>query len=318
MEKLLSRYAKSALWMARYMERAENSARLLHVNDTFARDDSGTQNWRPMVDLNADGARFDARHGETTAETVLHFYILDTENPTSIRSAVRMARENARTLRPLISTELWTQLNVFHNRLAGLAPADISMPRLNRLCASIKEACQAHTGIVEGTVYRDQGWYFYFIGRYLERADQTTRLLDVKSHLLLPQESDVGSPLDIRQWNAVLRSAAGYHAFRRVYPRGLKPADVAAFLLVDPAFPRSIIVSLRQVNTLLTELKSRYRLRGGNAAMEKIDEMLAALVSWPAADLVRAELHEFLDWLQQDIGAVYYDLAGDFFEQLGT
>ena len=318
MEKLLSRYAKSALWMARYVERAENSARLLHVNDTFARDDSATHKWRPMVDLNADGARFDARHGETTAETVLHFYLLDNDNPTSIRTAVRMARENARTLRPLISTELWTQLNVFHNRLAGLTPADIALPRLNRLCASIKEACQAHTGIVEGTIYRDQGWYFYFIGRYLERADQTTRLLDAKSHLLLPRDEAIGSPLDVRQWNAVLRSAAGYHAFRRVYPRGLQPADVVGFLLVDPAFPRSVIVSLRQVNTLLTELKSRYRLRGGNTAMEKVDEMLAALGTLPATDLVRTELHDFLDWLQQDIGSVYHDLAGDFFDHIGT
>ncbi len=317
MEKLLSRYAMSALWMGRYIERAENSARLIHVNDTFARDDRGTQNWRPMVDLNADGERFDARHAETTAQTVLHFYLLDNDNPTSIRAAVRMARENARTLRPLISTELWSQLNVFHNQLAGLTPADIAMPRLTHLCTRIKEACQAHTGIVEGTVYRDQGWYFYFIGRYLERADQTTRLIDVKSHLLLPRAAEIGSPLDIRQWNAVLRSAAGYHAFRRVHSRGLRPADVVAFLLVDPAFPRSVIGSLRQVNTLLTELKSRYRLRGGNAAMEKIDEMLAALGSWPATELVRSELHEFLDWLQQDIGAVYLDLAGDFFDQVG-
>ena len=162
------------------------------------------------------------------------------ENPTSIVSAVSNARENARTLRPLISTEMWVQLNVFYNRLAAIGPEDLAPGRLAPLFAGIKEACQTHTGITEGTFFRDQGWYFYQLGRYLERADQTTRLLDIKYHLLLPQASDVGSPIDVSQWNALLRSAAGYHAYRRLHAASTTPARVAGFLLFNLAFPRSV------------------------------------------------------------------------------
>ncbi len=132
---------------------------------------------------------------------------------------------------------MWVQLNVFYNRLAGLRAMPISSPgNLAALFASIKEACQTHTGITEGTFFRDQGWYFYQIGRYIERADQTTRLLDIKYHLLLPSIADVGSPVDVGQWNALLRSAAGYHAYRRLHAASMTPARVAGFLLLNTGF----------------------------------------------------------------------------------
>jgi len=216
-EVLLARFADCIFWLARYVERAENLARILDVNETFSRDSHGGQNWRSIVQLNSDEERFFATHPAATAPSVVKFYVIDAANPNSIISAVRYARENARTLRPLISTEMWVQLNVFHNRLAGLSEADLMPGKLAALFGSIKEACQAHTGITEGTFFRDQGWYFYQLGRYIERADQTTRLLDIKYHLLLPSGTDVGSPTDVSQWNALLRSAAGYHAYRRLH-----------------------------------------------------------------------------------------------------
>ena len=140
-------------------------------------------------------------------------------------SAIGYARENARTLRPLISTEMWVQLNVFYNRLAALSEDDLMPGSLAALFGSVKEACQTHTGITEGTFFRDQGWYFYQLGRYIERADQTTRLLDIKYHLLLPSLSDVGSPIDVSQWNAVLRSAAGGACTRPARPRPVWPVS---------------------------------------------------------------------------------------------
>ena len=249
--------------MARYMERAENLARILDVHETFSRDSRGAKNWMSIVQLNADEKRFLSRYESATAQNVVNFYVLDTQNPTSIVSAIRSARENARTLRPLISTEMWTQINVFYNKLLSLGPSDIAPHNLTRLCNMVKEACQAHTGITEGTFYRDQGWYFYQLGKYLERADQTTRLLDIKYHTLLPFADGVGSPLDVSQWNAVLRSAAGYHAFRRVYPRGMTPSAVAGFMLYNESFPRSVTTCVRQIDGLLVRLKSRYILKGG-------------------------------------------------------
>jgi uncharacterized alpha-E superfamily protein len=310
---LLARYAEHVFWMARYMERAENLARILDVHETFARDSRGAKDWKPILQLNADEKRFSELYPAATAANVVRFYVLDGDNPTSIRFSVRMARENARTLRPFISTEMWAQLNVFYNRLLSLGPADLALQNLSRLCAMVKESCQAHTGITEGTFYRDQGWYFYQLGKYLERADQTTRLVDIKYHLLLPAPQDVGSPLDASQWNTLLRSAAGYHAYRRVYPRGMTPATVAGFLLFDPSFPRSVTACVRLVNGLLTDLKSRYHLRGGNAALDRLDEILASMGGKTIEHVLRDGLHEFLDDLQTEFGAVADAVGADFF-----
>jgi uncharacterized alpha-E superfamily protein len=310
---LLSRYADCIFWLARYVERAENLARILDVNETFSRDSHGGQNWSSIVQLNADEERFFATHVALTAASVLEFYVVDGENPTSIVSAVRNARENARTLRPLISTEMWVQLNMFYNRLAAIGPEDLAPARLAPLFATIKEACQTHTGITEGTFFRDQGWYFYQLGRYLERADQTTRLLDIKYHLLLPELSDVGSPIDVSQWNAVLRSAAGYHAYRRLHAASMTPARVAGFLLLNQAFPRSVHHCLREVDRLLAEVKSRYGLRGGNDAAEELDRLRAVFGTLTIAAILREGLHEFLDLVQRQLSAVARDLASAFF-----
>jgi uncharacterized alpha-E superfamily protein len=310
---LLARYADCTFWLARYVERAENLARILDVNETFSRDSRGGQNWRSILQLNADEKRFFATHSAATAHTVVRFYVVDAGNPTSILSAVRCARENARTLRPLISTEMWVQLNVFYNYLAALGEADLTPGRLATLFGSIKEACQTHTGITDGTFFRDQGWYFYQLGRYIERADQTTRLLDIKYHLLLPSLSDVGSPIDVSQWHALLRSAAGYHAFRRLHTASTTPARVAGFLLLNQAFPRSVHHCVREAGRLLGELKSHYNLRHGNAAAEELDRLRAVLGTLDISAILSEGLHEFLDLMQRQLIAVTRDLSVAFF-----
>ncbi len=295
------------------MERAENLARIIDVHETFSQDSRGSKNWRAILQLNADEQRFIARYGTETAENIVNFYLRDIENPTSIVSAVRSARENARTLRPLISTEMWAQINMFYNKLLSLGPADMALHNLNKLCTLVKEACQTHTGITEGTFFRDEGWYFYQLGKYIERADQTTRMLDIKYHALLPSIDLVGSPFDAGQWNTILRSAAGYHAFRRVYPRGMNPPAVAGFILFNESFPRSVATCVQEIDALLTRLKSRYMLRGGNAAMERIDEVRASLHARTIEQILGAGLHEYLDWLQLRLMDVTRDVAFAFF-----
>ena len=310
---LLARFADCIFWLARYVERVENLARILDVNETFSRDSHGGQNWRSIVQLNSDEERFFAAHPAATAQNVVRFYVIDAANPTSIISAIRYARENARTLRPLISTEMWVQLNVFHNRLAGLSEADLMPGRLAALFGTIKEACQTHAGITEGTFFRDQGWYFYQLGRYIERADQTTRLLDIKYHLLLPNLSDVGSPTDVSQWSALLRSAAGYHAYRRLHTASTTPARVAGFLLLNQAFPRSVHHCVREAGRLLGEVKSRYALRHGNDAAEELDRLRAVLGTLDIETVLSEGLHEFLDLMQQQLIAVTGELSTAFF-----
>lgn len=320
MTALLARYAECIFWMARYMERAENLARILDVHETFARDSLGVTNWLPILRLNADEKRFFELYPTATAKNVLNFYVLEQQNPTSIIAAISAARENARQLRPLISTEMWAHLNVFYNRLLSLEPADLAQHSIQRLCASIKESCQTHTGITEGTFFRDQGWYFYNLGRNLERADQTTRLLDIKYHTLLPSPRDVGTPIDISQWNSLLRSAAGYHAFRRVYPRGMTPAGVAGFLLFNDNFPRSVLVCMREVDNLLNRLNSKYRLRRGTLPLERSDELLGNLANQNIQSVISVGLHEYLDGLQINFASLSNDIAQAFFliDQPGT
>jgi uncharacterized alpha-E superfamily protein len=310
---LLARYANCIFWLARYVERAENLARILDVNETFSRDSKGGQNWRSIIQLNSDEERFFAANSSASVHSVVNFYVIDASNPTSIVSAIRCARENARTLRPLISTEMWVQLNVFYNRLASLTAADLSPGNLAALFAMIKEACQTHTGITEGTFFRDQGWYFYQIGRYIERADQTTRLVDIKYHLLLPSISDVGSPTDVSQWNALLRSAAGYHAYRRLHTGSTTPARVAGFLLLNGAFPRSVHHCVREVDRLLDEVKSRYALRNGNDAAEELNRLRVLLGTLDMSEILRSGLHEFLDSIQCQLIAITRELAIAFF-----
>jgi uncharacterized alpha-E superfamily protein len=308
-EVLLARYADCIFWLARYIERAENLARILDVNETFSRGGRNGHDWLPIVQLNADQERFFARHKTASSAAVLRFYVTDTTNPTSIVSAIRAARENARTLRPLISTEMWVQLNIFSNWLNSLETRSFASGEHARLFGQIKEACQTHTGITEGTFYRDQGWYFYQLGRYIERADQTTRLLDMKYHLLLPKVTDVGSTIDVSQWNALLRSAAAYHAYRRVHPLGISPGRVAGFLLLNRRFPRSVYLCIREVELLLSELKARYGLRGGNRAAEELDGLRALLSTLTIREILTQGLHEFLDMIQIRLIAITRDIS---------
>jgi uncharacterized alpha-E superfamily protein len=315
---LLARYAEAIFWLARYVERAENLARILDVNETFSRDRAGGQDWLPILQLNADQDRFFADHDTASAESVLRFYVTDTANPTSIANAFRNARENARTLRPLISTEMWVQLNKFHSRMGAVEEAELAPGNRTHLFGEIKEACQTHTGITDGTFFRDQGWYFYHLGRYIERADQTTRLLDIKYHLLLPRASDVGSPVDLSQWNALLRSVSGYHAYLRTHSGQISPARVAGFLLLNRQFPRSVYLCIRNAEILLTEAKSRYLLRGAVAAAEQIDDMRGTLSSITIERVIREGLHEFLDGIQRQLIAVTSDLSAGLFGSAPT
>ena len=309
---LLSRYAESLFWLARYMERVENLARILDITETFVRHGTDQSGWLSVVQINSDEERFLSMHGSANAQTVLRFYLTDKENPTSIAASLFAARENARALRPLISVEMWAQINVFYNKARELMAGEARPSDVSRICEFLKEGCQAHTGITEGTFFRDQGWAFYSIGKYMERGDQTSRLVDIKYHTLLPSISDVGGARDVNQWHALLRAAAGYHAFRRVYPSGMTPAAVAGFLLLNHSFPRSIVLSVHQMELFLDQLGSGYGLRGANTVREKMEDLRAAVQDETIENLLNRGLHEFLDWIQLQFQEVAGAMADVF------
>jgi uncharacterized alpha-E superfamily protein len=309
---LLSRYAESTVWLARYLERIENLARVLDVTETFVRTGQGNEGWSSVVQINADDTLFLAHHETATAASVVSFYILERGNPNSISSIIQMARENARTLRPLISTEMWTHINIFHSWVRQLTENDIRPSQISGLCSRLKQECQTHYGITEGTFYRDQGWYFYMIGKYLERADQITRLVDIKYHTLLPKDAGIGSAVDVSQWSAVLRAAAAYHAYRRHMPRAMDPSSVTGFLLLNNAFPRSLSLTLRQVYWALGQLRTDYGLRRSGVILERLEELRAALHDQTIEQIIVRGLHEFLDWVQIELQAIQDDVARTF------
>lgn len=309
---LIARHAESTLWLSRYMERIECLARLLDVTNTFASDADDTRNWLSILRINGDQDAFYKRYDEANRANVAHFYLLDAGNPTSVPAAMACARENARTLRAIISTEMWLQINVFHGRIRALGPDDMTVDHFSGVCAMLKDGTQAHTGITEGTFYRDQPWHFYMLGKYLERSDQTTRLLDTRFNAMAPRLDAGDVAIDVGQWNTLLRAAAGYHAYRRVHPSGYRPKEVAGFLLADRAFPRSVGLNLAQLEWHLSQLRSRYSLRGGTRALERVDHLNSVLTQDTVDDLVDRRLSPFLDWLQREIAQVHAEILTGF------
>jgi uncharacterized alpha-E superfamily protein len=310
---LLARYAEGLFWMARYVERIENLARLIDVTQTFESPGREDEAWSALLRINSDEERYLEAGGTLDPDGIKYFYLLDRDNPTSIPASAEAARTNARTLRPLISTEMWMQMNVFHRDILAISPGDLQGDNLNRVCARLKEGVQAHTGITEGTFFRDQGWSFYTLGRLIERADQTTRLLDIKYHLLQLNHSDPWKLTELTQWGGVLRAAAGYHAFRRVAPAGFEAADVVAFLLSDRSFPRSVALCVREMEWHLMQLRSRYHLRGTTASLERVEEVRAALSNTPVGQVIAEGLHDFLDALQRDLILLAGEIGYAFF-----
>jgi len=192
---MLSRVADSIYWMSRYVERAENVARFIDVNLQLMLDaPSGEgQQWEPLVNTTGDHGEFTKCHGKATQQNVIQFLTFDAENSNSILSCVRAARENARTIREIISSEMWLQLNKFYLMVNSAAENPKALGSLHEFFGEVKNASHLFTGVAAATMTHGEAWYFARLGRTLERADKTSRILDVKYHTVLPQLEDVGT-----------------------------------------------------------------------------------------------------------------------------
>ncbi|MEQ8370412.1 MAG: alpha-E domain-containing protein [Alphaproteobacteria bacterium] len=310
MPSLLSRFAGNAFWLGRYMERAENLARILDTNETYAREEPTGPDWRRVLDLYADGARFMTSHARVEERDVLHFYVLDTANPGSILSAVMAARQNARTIRHLISTEMWTHLNVFHSRLSRLTRRDVRADNLARVCWDTKLGCQTFEGIAEGTFQRDEPWCFYHLGKYLERADQTTRVLDMGCKWLGEAADDALAPV---KRDVLVRSLSGYHAFRSRYPTASGLDDIARFLLHDEQFPRAVRLCINRMSDRLRDLANRHGADAVEIADSARMHLQFTLETGAGGRTTPAALHRFLDGLQARLDGVSDSIAVAFF-----
>ncbi|MEE3502360.1 alpha-E domain-containing protein [Acidiphilium acidophilum] len=310
---LLARDAEGLFWMARYLERVENLARLIDVVQSFESPGREAESWTALVAIMSDQHKFESYDAASDPDAVKRLYLLDPTNPTGIPFCLDNARTNARTLRPLISTEMWRQINVFHRFVMRIDTGDLDGDRLSRLCTKIKESVQTHTGITEGTMYRDQGWQFYQLGRLVERADQTTRLLDIKYRLLVPRDREARRVTELTMWNAVLRAAAGYHAFKRLARAEFSAEDVAGFLLRDPSFPRSVCLSVRRAESHLDELRRIHHLPHTSGPIEQAEYLREFLLDRPMSDVLEGDLHDYLDRVQIQLSELAGSIGRAFF-----
>jgi uncharacterized alpha-E superfamily protein len=310
---LLSRVADAVYWMARYMERAENVARFIGVNLNLQFDlplDPAYQ-WQPLIDTSGDTAVFRERYGVANQDNVTQFLTYDADNLNSIFCCLRAARENARSVRETISSEMWAQVNSMY--LEMQEQPEIGEPEsLPELYRSIRLGCHMFQGITDATMTHNEAWHFVRLGRKLERADKTSRILDVKYFMLLPSLRDVGTPYDDIQWSAVLKSVSGFEMYRKKYGR-VDPRDIVDFLVMDRDFPRSIHYSIRTADESLHAVTGTPM--GAFAwPSERLTGMLRAELDFTSVDqIIRGGLHGYLDQLQVKMNAIAAGLSEDFF-----
>lgn len=308
---MLSRVADLTYWTARYLERAENTARIVDVNaqlvlDSQSRQPDDPRLWEPLVYVSGGEDLYHKLHdGQVTEQSVLDFMLFDRRNPSSVVSCICYARENARCIRDQISGEVWEEMNSFYLKLK-----DDDFERYNQVGSSeylawIKSQTQLFYGVAESMFPRTSMWRFYELGRFLERADNTSRILDVKYFMLLPEVTAVGSALDMVQWASVLRSCSGFEAFRKSRRGQLNLERVLDYLVRDPMFPRSIAFSIRHARHALGHITEGIDHLQQNSADTLLGEMEAELRAAVINDVVLRGLHEYLDGIQLKVAQIH-------------
>jgi uncharacterized alpha-E superfamily protein len=233
----------------------------------------------------------------------VEFLVKAEDNPSSIVNCIALARENARQIRDVITTEMWEQLNDIYWTLLDNAGFWKQPPQ--EQLRDIRRACQLFYGITDATLSRDLSWQFSRLGRVLERAEKTTRILDVKYFLLLPSPDEVGGVLDELQWISLLRSAGAYQMFRQSRQQAIEPKAVASFLLLDPIFPRSVRYCLERINDTLKIVRGQ-AVPGAPDDLECLSGLTLARWSYTRIDaLIAGGLHESIDALQSDLNRLH-------------
>ncbi len=259
---MLSRTADSLFWLARYVERAENLARTLDVAlrlESLPAAYTGTgSGWASAVETAAAGPAFNAAYGEATRDNVIEFLIGSPQNPCSIRRCIEYARTNARSVRNAITSEMWEVINSAWLQLQQMKLRRGNANDIANMIAFIKETSLRFDGAAYRTMLRDDSYWFERLGLYIERADNTARLLDVKYHVLLPETEQVGGGLDYFQWNSVLRAVSAQSSFHYHYRDSVKPWLVADFLILRSEQPRSLVACYREILRNLEFLADRY------------------------------------------------------------
>ncbi|WP_124949428.1 alpha-E domain-containing protein [Sulfuriferula thiophila] len=309
---MLSRTADHLFWMARYIERAENTARVLDVthNTSLLPDDTEgaeTHLWYAPLNISGCAEAYLTKHQLVESRAVNRFIALDPDNPASIYTSLMLARENARAVRGAITSEMWESINATWLELNRMMPT-IDHANPSGFFDWVKERSHLFRGVTLGTILKDDALNFIRLGTFLERADNTARILDVKYHILLPSVKEVGGAADYYQWGALLRSVSAFEAYRKVYRDVITPQRVAELLILRADMPRSLHACLNEVDTTLEIINGI----SGRESRRRAGELHAALHFARIEDIFNQGLHEYLtdflektDLLGQEIRSSY-------------
>jgi len=314
---VLSRIADSVYWMSRYLERAGDTARLIEINLLYLLEAEDalpvSAQWKPLLSITAAEEAYAQCHegGAISAHKVIQFMTQERQNPNAIRTCLRVARENARVVRDRISKEMWEAINELWLQVDRQLASPLVPERATAVYAVVRNGVARFYGLTANTMMRGEGWGFYLLGTLLERADMTARILDVKYHLLLPDTSLVGSALDYYQWAALLKSLSGFEAYRRKYHAGLRPIDVAEFLIFEADFPRALRFCVARMRDALRTIATGELSGGTEAAIRKLE---ACLEHRTAEQVFRDGLHEYLEDFLEQISQLHSVLAAEYFD----
>lgn len=303
---MLSRVAEAIYWMNRYIERAESVARFVDVNLHLALDlsEGAQEQWAPIIATTGDDALFAARYGAATRENALRFLTFDAGYANSVLSCLRAARESARSVREVISSEMWEAVNRTYLAVAEAARReDEVLAAPHDFYDHVKLAAQQFVGTAYVTMTHNEAWHFARLGRLLERADKTSRILDVKYFILLPDVSDVGTAYDEVQWAALLKSASAFEMYRKRWGL-IAPARVVEFLALDPKFPRSMRYCVTKAERSLHAITGNQLSTATSSAERALGRLRAELEFTDAEELLATGLHERIDGFQTRLNGV--------------
>jgi uncharacterized alpha-E superfamily protein len=307
---VLSRVADALYWMSRYIERAENNARLADVNLQLLldlenqRDPDIQQQWNPIIASLEENELFTSLYHDPDGQAAIDFVCLQRENPNSIYSCFSTARENARTVREQISSEMWEQINRLYLFMKGDSGREMLRLSPYEFFRRVITGSHLVQGITDATMTHGEGWDFIRIGKLLERADNTSRILDVKYHLLLPSGERVGGNIDTVQWMSVLKSCSALEAYRKIYVGQVAPWKVAEFLITHPDFPRSIRFSVDALDAALHRISGSNETQYMNEAERLSGRLRYDLDFATIGDMFEYGLHEYLGLTQQRLAEI--------------
>lgn len=292
---MLSRTADNLYWIARYMERAETAARFLDVGARIALLPSSQgfrSEWDSLLRASGTAIGFQKKYGEPVQRNIESYLFFDRDNPSSIASCITAARENGRIVRTALTTQMWDALNGAFDELKALERMPRSQVSLSRLTEWTMRQTSLLRGTMEATHLRNDGYDFLNLGYYLERADSTARLLDVKYYVLLPSVQFVGSGLDNYQWTTLLRAMSAHRAFHWAYGGDVTAQKIAHFLILNPQCPRSLITCVDGAYQHLGRISRGYHKT--TEAQGRVRNLLAGLAELSTEDIFEEGMHEFL------------------------